>query len=148
MEQPNLLPNLPLHYCLYYEGSNIYGILRTRWSNHNEKKSNLFFLHCYIRCVCMVLPEHFTPKIFLYEKGLNIMKININQYRLRKRPKLAIQRLWSFLATNLNSVIESNFESIKSSTYLFKAIKNLSYVQYTYRIYTFMPYSPWFFVIF
>lgn len=60
---------------------------------------------------------------FFVRKGLNIMKININQYRLRKRPKLAIQRLWSFLATNLNSVVESNFESAKSSTYLFKAIK-------------------------
>lgn len=62
----------------------------------------------------------------LVRKGLNIMKININQYRLRKRPKLAIQRLWSFLATNLNSVVESNFESARSSTYLFKAIKKTS----------------------
>lgn len=81
-----------------------------------------------------------THNIFV-RKGLNIMKININQYRLRKRPKLAIQRLWSFLATNLNSVVESNFESAKSSTYLFKAIKkNLSYVQYTYR-YSYVLYT-------
>ena len=68
LEQPNLLPNLPLHYCIYYEGSNLYDILRTRFSNQNEKNQIYFFLHYYIRCVCMVLPEHLTPIIFLYER--------------------------------------------------------------------------------
>ena len=114
LEQPNLLPNLPLHHCIYYEGSNLYGILRTRWSNQKGKISNLFF-STLLHYMCL---HGFTRTLkthnILVRKGLNIMKININQYRLRKRPRLAIQRLWSFLATNLNSVVESNFESARS----------------------------------
>ena len=88
-----------------------------------------------------------TQNIFV-RKGLNIMKININQYRLRKRPKLAIQRLWSFLATNLNSVVESNFESTKSSTYLFKAIKKPQLCTIYLQNIHFYAMQPLFFVIF
>ena len=87
------------------------------------KKNQIYFFYIVTLDVFAWFYQNTShPNIFV-RKGLNIMKININQYRLRKRPKLAIQRLWSFLATNLNSVVESNSESTKSSTYLFKAIK-------------------------
>lgn len=77
LEQPNLLPNLPLHYCIYYEGSNLYGILRTRWSNHNEKKSNLFFYIVTLDVFAWFYQNTSHPKYFC-TKGF---KYHENQYQ-------------------------------------------------------------------